>query len=397
MRTIAFILISLSSAAAQTLPDADKLMKQATEATAKFHTLQYDADSTTELGDPGASMKIKSEGSWAVENPGKTRVETKAQGMVFEMVSDGNSTWLYASMNKQYTRIPAAMGAGGVMAGMGMKLPDVAHMPKTMKVLREESLEIDGAKHDCWVVETRIGDMDIPIPQMPKMNAEMTDAVTTAWIDKKTFIDLQTTMSMNVAAAGMPPKAVRVQTTKKNIKIDQPIADSVFTFTPPPDAKEVKELSLFGGMMNKADLAGKDAPAFELKGLDLKSYSLASLKGKPVLLDFWATWCAPCRASMPAVEKVYKQYHDQGLVVLAVNTGEDRETVEAFLKKTPFAYPAVLSGDSGIMSAYQVTVFPTFVLIGSDGKIVDNEMGYGGEATLTDMLSKAGLKPAPAK
>ena len=141
----------------------------------------------------------------------------------------------------------------------------------------------------------------------------------------------------------------------------------------------MKELALVAGQ--RANLTGKEAPAFELMGLGAKAYSLAALKlkGKPVLLDFWATWCIPCRKSTPVLEKLFEEYKDRGLVILGVNAGEERETVEAFLKNTPLGYPAVLSGESGILEAYQVTSYPTFVLIGRDGIIVAHEVGFGGE------------------
>jgi thiol-disulfide isomerase/thioredoxin len=122
-----------------------------------------------------------------------------------------------------------------------------------------------------------------------------------------------------------------------------------------------------------------------------KQYSLASFKGKPVLLDFWASWCGPCRKSLPALETIYRDFKDQGLIILAVNAIEDRQTVEDFLKKTPLAYPAVLSNDDGIRQAYHVAAIPVFVLIGRDGRIVEQQIGFGGERDVRMMLEKAGL------
>jgi thiol-disulfide isomerase/thioredoxin len=178
----------------------------------------------------------------------------------------------------------------------------------------------------------------------------------------------------------------------KDLKIDQPIADSLFTFTPPADAKEVKELALFRGPSLKGELAGKDAPPFEVKDLDAKAYSLNSLKGKPVLLDFWATWCAPCRKSMPVVEKLYGEYKERGLVVLSINTGEDRALVKEFLQKNPLGTPAPLSGDSGILEAYKIQAYPTFVMIGRDGKVAAEQVGFGGEGSLRSLLAQAGFE-----
>jgi thiol-disulfide isomerase/thioredoxin len=165
----------------------------------------------------------------------------------------------------------------------------------------------------------------------------------------------------------------------------------LFVFTPPRGATEVKELSMFDPAASKPHLAGKPAPAFELKSIGGQSFSLAALQGKPVLLDFWATWCAPCRRSMPALEKISLEFKDSDLVILGVNSGEDRQVVEEFLKKTPFGYPAVLSGESGILESYQVSAYPSFILIGRDGKIIANEVGFGGEDQLRQMIDKAGL------
>jgi hypothetical protein len=79
-----------------------------------------------------------------------------------------------------------------------------------------------------------------------------------------------------------------------------------------------------------------------------------------------------------------------------VNAIEDRETVEAFLKKTPLAYPAVLSSDDGIWQAYHVGAIPVFVLIGRDGRIAEQQVGFGGERDIRLMLEKVGLN-TPAK
>jgi len=115
----------------------------------------------------------------------------------------------------------------------------------------------------------------------------------------------------------------------------------------------------------------------------------SALKGKPVLLNFWPTWGAPCRQSVPSLERLYADYKDRGLVVLAVNAGEERDAVREFLKKTPLAYPAVLGSDAGILKDYHVTAYPTFVLIGRDGKVAAYEIGLGGESVLRTLLEKA--------
>jgi thiol-disulfide isomerase/thioredoxin len=391
MRLIAIAALTLSTAFARQYPDGSTLVKQSPEAVKKFHSLQYKEETTMETGLAGAPMKMTTETSRALLNPGKTRMEVKGPGIAMLTISDGESTWMYTSLGNQYTRKSAALGPEGIIAAMGLadKMPNLADIHETEKTIGEETLTIDGQKHDCWVVETRIGDLTLPAAAQ---SAKMSDGVMTYWIDKKLGIDLQSAVSMKVTVPGSDTAIeMHQKSVKKEIQIDGPVADSLFTFTPPEGAKEVDKLTLFGGIGATPDLVGKAAPEFSVPTLDGKPYSLSALKGKPVLLDFWATWCTPCRKSMPAVEQISQEYKAQGLVVLGVNTGEDRDTVQAFLKQTPMAYPAVLSGESAILNDYQVTAYPTFVLIGGDGKIAAYEIGFGGESMLRGMLQRAGL------
>src|SRR5271157_1966416 len=389
LRWIAIPVLAIASLWAQQLPDGAALVKQSQEAVKRFHSLQFVSTGTMEMG---PNMKMTMETTTAMVNPGKSRSEIKVQGIAMITVSDGETTWIYNAFAKQYVKKNAALGTAGLMAAMGMpNMPDFSKIKTTEKTIGEETIEVDGQKHDCWIVESRIGEMALPGAQ----GGKMTDALTKLWIDKKLLLDLQSNISMQVQSEQLPePMEIHMSMVKKDLKIDQPVADSLFQFTPPADAKEVETImgGAMSGAMAKADLTGKAAPAFEVKSLDGKSYSLESLKGQPVLLDFWATWCGPCRKSMPVLEKLHETYKDQDLVVLAVNTGEDRDTVAEFLKKSPMAWPAVLSGESGILEAYQVSAYPTFVMIGRDGNVAAYEVGYGGESVLMAMAEKAGLK-----
>jgi thiol-disulfide isomerase/thioredoxin len=153
-------------------------------------------------------------------------------------------------------------------------------------------------------------------------------------------------------------------------------------------------LTLFGQESprnRRASLIGKPAPSFAAVGLDGKTYSLDSLRGKPVLLDFFATWCSPCIESMPTVEKLKSEYGPKGLIVLGVNVGESRGTVETFVRAHRISYPVIIDKESGIAAAYSITVYPTFVMIDSDGKIADFQTGFH-EAALSGMVTKAGLR-----
>jgi thiol-disulfide isomerase/thioredoxin/outer membrane lipoprotein-sorting protein len=388
MRLAIPLILSAYCASAQPLPDAQTLFEHAQAAAKNFHSLQYSAEMTVEAGLPTAPMKSTTEVAYL--NPGKTRMDIKIGNVSILDVCDGETIWIYKSMAKEYTSIPAAQGPAAVVALMGSNLPELSSIHVTYKTAGEETIDIDGQKHECWVVEMHIGEFSVPSPQADKPQPKVSGAVMTSWIDKKLGIDVQFNFVMKMQM-GAQDMEMHQKVVKKNIKIDQPVDEALFTFTPPPGAKEVKGLKLFGAVTSKPDLAGKPAPAFEVKSLGGETFSLAALKGKTVLLDFWATWCGPCRKSMPVLEKISSEFKNSDLVILGVNTGEDREVVEEFLKKTPLQYPAVLSGESGILESYGVTAYPTFILIGRDGNVIANEVGFGGEDQLRQMIDKAGL------
>ena len=331
MRSIVLFTLGACMLAAQEMPDAEALIRQTGEVIQKLQSVQYDTDMTMEMSrGEGEPMKMTSQSSVARVKPGKMRAESKVQGFSTILVCDGEFTWIYNGMNKHYLKKPVALEPQALLSAVGMsEMQDLRFAPAT--VLRSEALEKDGQKHDCWVVEQRIDKMDFTVPGQ---KTEVKDGVMTYWIDKDLRMALQSTTSMKIQMSPLPqPMAMVQKMVIRNLKVNQPLPDSLFTFTPPADAKEVE--TLMGADTLKAGLAGTVAPAFEFKALDGKTYSLAALKGKPVLLDFWATWCSPCRQSLPIVDKIYQEYKAKGLVVLAVDAGEDRATVEGFLKKTP--------------------------------------------------------------
>jgi thiol-disulfide isomerase/thioredoxin/outer membrane lipoprotein-sorting protein len=389
MRFAMVAFLSLSALRAQQYPDAEMLTKQAESAVKRLHSMRVREETTTEANFGGQSIKTTLEMSQAVVNPGKMRMESKAQGLSLIVVSDGEQTWVYSSMGNEYAHKMAVLGSEAMMDAMGMSsmMPDMKDTHIVQKVTGEESLEIDGQKHDCWVIHADLSGLQLP---PVAKGAKVDEATMTTWIDKKLGLDLQNDVTMKIAMPGMST-TTHMHTVKKNLEIDAAVPDSVFAFVPPSGAKEVDKISLFPTLATPA-LVGKAAPDFTLSTVDGKPYSLSALKGKPVLLDFWATWCGPCRKAMPLVEKLSQEYKDQGLVVLGVNAREERDVVAAFLKKTPMPYAAVLSGESTVLADYEVKGYPTFVLIDRDGKVAAYEIGIGGEEMLRGMLEKVGVK-----
>ncbi len=119
------------------------------------------------------------------------------------------------------------------------------------------------------------------------------------------------------------------------------------------------------------DLRGKQAPAFTLKSPDGKNVSLADYKGKAVLLNFWATWCGPCKLEMPWLIDVQKKYAAQGFTVLGVSEDDGpAKDVAAFAAKMGVDYPIVMSSDTMRKAYGGIDYLPTSYYIGRDGKVL---------------------------
>ena len=132
------------------------------------------------------------------------------------------------------------------------------------------------------------------------------------------------------------------------------------------------------------------APELVLRTLAGEPVRLSDLRGKVVLVNFWATWCIPCRTEMPAIEALYQRYRAQGLEVLAVNLDRLSTTgVEAFLKEVKVTFPIVLDPDWSAARTYGVLGLPTSYLIDRAGNVVVREVG---ERDWADELSQAAVR-----
>jgi cytochrome c biogenesis protein CcmG, thiol:disulfide interchange protein DsbE len=131
------------------------------------------------------------------------------------------------------------------------------------------------------------------------------------------------------------------------------------------------------GATTSAPQAGFAAPDFTLKTTDGEEYTLSKFKGSAVLVNLWATWCPPCRAEMPVIEKMYREYNDQGLVVLAVDmTYQDNPAdVAPFIQKYGLTFPILLDETSVVGEAYQLRSLPSSYFIDRFGVIREVVIG----------------------
>jgi thiol-disulfide isomerase/thioredoxin len=262
---------------------------------------------------------------------------------------------------------------------------------KSAERLPDEMLTWNGQPVLCQVVEVRSGDEKRQNP-----NYEFDKTI---WIDAPNGTVLKTVEHAHsfVEPAHIPTED-EIVTLYPITVLDGAIDDSLFTFTPPSDARLVPE---FPDPMESmgANKTGDPLPALKVKSPDGKVVDLASYRGKPMLIDFWATWCAPCVAAMPQLAEVYNEAKDKGLVFLAVDRDEEAAKATAFMTKKGYTWPNFHDGDGKIEKLMGSSGIPRLVLVDAQGTIVFDTTGSD-ENKLRMHLAKLGpeyadLAPKP--
>jgi peroxiredoxin len=140
-----------------------------------------------------------------------------------------------------------------------------------------------------------------------------------------------------------------------------------------------------------APLQGALAPDFTLAGVDGQAHQLDALRGKPVLVNFWATWCEPCRLEMPAIQARYQRFHETGLEVLAVDFDEPKTDVVSFGDNLGLTFPLLLDPGGKVQSLYQVRGYPSSFFIDRAGVVQVVQIGVMTEGQLDRDLAAIGV------
>jgi len=143
-------------------------------------------------------------------------------------------------------------------------------------------------------------------------------------------------------------------------------------------------------LLRAAD-GNEPSPRFWGKTMAGESFNNQTLNGKVVLVDFWATWCPYCRRDASTVDELTAEFQKDGLVVFAVNVGESKKTVKAYLDANPLKAKLVMMADTNLAAMFAATKYPYYVLIDGDGTVAGDQKGSGGERALRRLLRRTGL------
>lgn len=337
----------------------------------------------------------------AVMKPDKARFESTEDASAYIVVSDGKTLWRAAPYTREFSTTGVAgplleTKGGGSEAEMALRrlrlamsrYERLADDVKTAQAADDETLEVGGTPVECAVIRA--------VFAPPRGAVGIKTIVRTYWIDKARLIVLQ---AETVTRGSLVPSAPFYEMESRYLvrytvaSVDGPVPESFFAYEPPANFREVDKLTP-AFPRPATDLIGKPAPALALPALDGRQVDLASLRGKVVLLDFWATWCAPCRDQMPAIAKLYRESKDQGLVLLGVSDDEKPEQALQYLKERGYDWPNLFDGaQHEARERFKVDAIPTLVLIDKQGVIVEYQIGSGAsaEAAIRAALKRLGF------
>lgn len=384
--------------------DAQEILKKAGEAYRNLKTYHFEGVTVVEMKMEGMYMRMEVPIVQAAGKSGQSRLEMRGPFMLRSTtVSDGQTTWTYIGLLNQYTKKPvaaskenddtniAAQGLGPGLFGhspaTSLLFAEIADKVKSACLLREEAVNIGGQSVNCYVVEVEYD------PASKLFEANSSPKI--YWIDKARSIVLRrTSKELPEGSAKESPLAmfggfdVTETTTISVAWINEPLPDSLFVFTPPAGAKEVEEMGFPGMSAERVNLAGKEAINFTLADFDGKQVELQSLRGKVVLLDFWATWCGPCVRELPHIEKLHREFKDKGLVVLGINN-EEPEVARKFIKENGYTFPTLSDPEGEVGELYCVSAIPQVLVISREGKILTHLVGSKDESELRKAVEAA--------
>lgn len=241
-------------------------------------------------------------------------------------------------------------------------------------LLPEETLDFDGQEVPCFVVHATY--------QPRSVSSSPITIHRTFWIDKKTHLIRRDEF---VQRGALFPNAPFDEVDSRSIlkyhvaSINEPPDDSLFHYDPPSHFSRVTEfVPYYKANANK--LIGKPATDFSAKTLEGTPLKLSDFKGKTVFLDFWASWCEPCRQQTPFLIKLYQQAKNQGMVFIGINRDESVAKASEYVKQQQLPWTNVFDGEKNAIHAqFQATGIPALMVIDPEGKVVEYVIGNGKE------------------
>lgn len=362
--TIIFTLVLMALGARAEAPqDALALVTEGSKHLKAADTLGVNLEIAThlEMGGEVRDVSLTAEVLLKGQQQSAFKIKTATDGA--DVVSDGKQQYVYRPSVKEYQRVDAPLDredALGMIGGEPMRRSTVwlgQYVNASLDLLLEAKGEVLGQEN---------GQIHAKLTY-PKYTVEMWLAAEAPYLPQKLVMDVSGALGPQAGGA----KAVNT-VTLTNWQAPAQVTPEQFAWKAPEGAREKSNRQAPG-----ADLLGKPAPDFALSMLDGSSMKLANHKDKEVvILDFFATWCGPCRMAMPIVGEVAKEYKSKGVALYAVNCRETPEKVKTFLASQNLEVPVAMDTDGRVQSVYGADSIPRMILIGKDGTVQAVHAGF---------------------
>ncbi len=350
-------------------PTPTEILRQAADAMKQVRSVTYQAQ-TSANGVLKSHLPTMNGQVTMAGQPIRLRVTaevnfvSRGEKKPIEAASDGRRVILVDHGDQQYQQIDLPTGEGLLSGVSPLLVRDlVSEEPLQRELTRgaltsEGTADVDGEPCDV-VYATFVGEKD-----------------SVRW-----FLSQADHLPRQVERViGSPVGDTRMMTTIVSLKTNVTVENEVFALKPPPGYGQPKPRTARPQRSENLLKSGSLAPDWTLKTPTGTDLSLKSLRGNVVLLDFWATWCGPCKRAMPNLQKLHEKYKDKPVKIIGVNCWERGRGADPvkMMKQAGYTYPIVLGGGS-VARAYGVRGIPTFYLIDPDGKIMLATSGLNAE------------------
>jgi peroxiredoxin/outer membrane lipoprotein-sorting protein len=387
-------LLFLASLAPARLAAADELLKAVGERYAAMENFHFEAVEVTRTSSGTFERTTKNLVVTALDTHGRSRVEFNDGSTGGLTVSNGDTTWVYFPHLKKYSKFsgiplegtggpsqPGQLDFSGIAQRYTSRYRGVSDGLLSAKLVREETIEVDSRSYDCQVVEAQY---------QPPPGVAGGSITRTYWVDPESKLILR---ERSIASMKPPnldaPVEVRQMIQFQTASAGGELPDALFIFQPPAGVEEVGSAEFQKPLA--PNFEGRPAPDFTLTDLSGREVSLKELRGQVVVLDFWATWCGPCRIDMPRIEALHNELKDKGLHVFGVN-GEETQVARAYVDRNGYTFPTLSDPGMQVAQKYQVNALPTAVVIDKEGNVAVYLQGSGSKERLLEAIRAAGLR-----
>ena len=209
----------------------------------------------------------------------------------------------------------------------------------------------------------------------------------TIWFDPESGLVLKSHLKSHLEQQGM--KIEQTMTFKlDSFSLNQPVAEELFQYKPTTETRVVASLD---GVLNPDAMTGEIAADVTFTDFEGNQVQLSDYRGKVVFLDFWATWCGPCRMEMPHLQKLHEELGPSGDVVFLGASSEPKVTIKAFLAKNPYNFKIVMVKQEDAQKKFKVSNIPAGFVIDREGVIRAHLIGAQNESQLRKALARAGI------